>query len=62
MAQDAIPYGAITLADALDTVLDALEAHPKKIAEIDEQWSDALRKSREFEKTKHDSKVFDTEL
>jgi hypothetical protein len=63
MAPDAIPHGAITLTEAFDTVLDAVEAHPNKIAEIEDEWLDALHKSREFEKTAgHDPEVFSGEL
>jgi len=63
MAEDAIPSGAVWLTEAYSIVIDALELHPDKTVEIDEDWLDILRESREFEKTVgHDPETFDAEF
>jgi hypothetical protein len=62
-AEDAIPHDAITFTEAFDIVQDAIEEQPSKISEIDEDWLDALHRSREFEMTVgHDLEAFDAEL
>jgi hypothetical protein len=63
MAEDAIPTTAIRLTEAFMMVVDAVQSNPEKITTIDEDWSTALVKSREFEKALgHDPKVFDEEF
>jgi hypothetical protein len=48
MAENAIPYDAITLTEASGIVRDAIKEQPSKMAEIDEERLDALYQSRKF--------------
>lgn len=58
----AIPKDAIWLNDAFDQVLARIETTPE-LVQFDEDWSERLEKSRQFEKTVgHDPETFDAEL
>jgi len=63
MVEDAIPINAISFTDAYLWVVDALESYPDKGTEIDEDWLEVLRESRQIERTAgHDPETFDAEL
>jgi hypothetical protein len=51
MAEDAIPINALRLTEAYEIVVDAIELVPERANDIDEDWIEALRQSRELEKT-----------
>jgi hypothetical protein len=62
MAPDAIPFSAIPLSEAYEIVVDAIELVPERANDIDEDWIEALRQSRELEKDAgHDPEEFDAE-
>jgi hypothetical protein len=63
ISEDAIPHGALRLTEAFGTVVDAIETYPEKTPELDEDWLEVLRQSRELEKNaKHDPETFDVEF
>jgi hypothetical protein len=65
MAEDAIPYTAVTITEAFEKLVEVLESQPDTIArmEMQEEWLEVLRQSREFEKTAgHAPETFDAEL
>jgi hypothetical protein len=51
-AEDAIPYGAITLVEALSLVHSILLMHPEKTEAITAPWFEVLRKSRDKDRSK----------
>jgi hypothetical protein len=62
-ADDAIPKDAISLTDAYDCVVSLISNHPELLPKFDEDWSEALRKSREEERNiQVDQEEFDNEL
>ncbi len=62
-AKDAIPKDAIWLTDAYELVVDLVSEHPERLPRFDEDWCEALRKSRQLEQTVgHDSDTFDKDL
>jgi hypothetical protein len=62
-AEDAIPKEAISLTDAFGCIVSLVSDHPELLPKFDEEWSEALRKSREEEgKIGHDPETFDKEL
>jgi hypothetical protein len=62
MALDAIPFSALPLSEAYEIVVDAIELVPERANEIDEDWIEALRQSRDLEKNAgHDHEEFDAE-
>lgn len=61
-ANDAIPKGSISLTHAYNCVVGAVSNHHERLPKFDEDWSEALRKSREEERNIQDSEVFDKEL
>jgi hypothetical protein len=62
-AEDAIPKNAISLTDAYDCVVSLVSNHPELLPKFDEEWSDALLRSRaEERKIGHDPETFDREL
>jgi hypothetical protein len=62
-AEDAIPKNAISLTAAFGYIASLFEDHPELLPKFDEEWSEALRKSREEElKIGHDPETFDKEL
>jgi hypothetical protein len=62
-ADDPIPKDAIRLTDAYECVVSLVSNHPELLPKFDEDWSEALRKSREEErKIEHDPETFDKEL
>jgi hypothetical protein len=61
-ADDAILKDAIRLTDAYECVASLVSNHPELLPQFDEEWSEALRKSREEErKIQHDPETFDKE-
>src|SRR5476651_336532 len=61
-ADDPIPKDAIRLTDAYECVASLVSNHPELLPKFDEEWSEALRKSREEErKIQHDPETFDKE-
>jgi hypothetical protein len=62
-ADDAILLNAISLTDAYDCVVSLVSNHPELLPKFDEDWSEALRKSREEEaKIQVDKDAFDKQL
>jgi hypothetical protein len=62
LAEDAIPKAAVSLPDAYGSVLNVVSNHPELLP-FDEEWSDALEKSRQEERNiQHDPETFDQEL
>jgi hypothetical protein len=62
-ADDAIPTDAISLTDAYERLVGIICDHPELLPKFDEDWSEALRKSREEErKIQDDPEAFDKEL
>jgi hypothetical protein len=63
LAEDSIPKEAISLTDAYECVVGLVIKHPELLPKFDEDWSEALLKSREEErKIQDDPEVFDKEL
>src|ERR1700721_1133653 len=63
MAEDAIPINALRLTEAYEIVVDAIELVPERGNDIDEDWIEALRQSRELEKNAgHEPEEFDAEF
>jgi len=62
-ADDAIRKDAIRLTDAYECVVSLVRNHPELLPKFDEDWSEALQRSREEEsKVQHDPETFDKEL
>jgi hypothetical protein len=62
-ADDAILKNAISLTDAYDRVVSLVSNHPELLPKFDDDWSEALRKSKEEErKIQDDPEAFDKEL
>jgi hypothetical protein len=60
-ADDAIPTNAIRLTDAYNCVVNLVSNHAELLPKFDEDWSEALRKSREEEREiQDDPEAFDT--
>jgi hypothetical protein len=63
VAEDAIPINAAWFTEAYSMVVEALIVHPEKTADIDEEWIELLRQSRELERTAgHDPGEFDADF
>ena len=61
-AEDAIPKDGISLTDAYASVADFLFDHHELRPQFNEEWSEALLKSRELERKCADKDVFDKKL
>jgi hypothetical protein len=62
-AMDAIPKNSISLTRAYGCVVDFLSDHPEFQLEFDDEWSEALKKSREVERNLgHDPEQFNDEV
>jgi len=62
-AEDPIPKAAISLTDAYECIVGLVIEHPERLPKFDEDWSEALRKSKEEErKIQDDPEGFDKEL
>jgi hypothetical protein len=63
LAEDAIPREAIGLTSAYGCVVSFLRDHPEFLPDFDEDWREALNKSRKVERdVGHDPEMFDDEL
>ena len=60
-ADDPIPVKAISLTDAYERVLDAVDQHPEILPGFDEYWLEVLSKARDEERKHQDPDVFDKE-
>ena len=62
-ADDAIPLNAISLTDAYHSIVILVCGHHELLPKFDEDWSEALQKSREEErKIQVDKEAFDDQL
>jgi hypothetical protein len=63
ISEDAIPKDAISLTDAFGYIVSFIGDHPELLPTFDQQWSEALEKSREEERRiQHGAETFDQEL